>query len=148
MKKIITASIDEKLSEAITEYLKDNPGMTRSCLISEAVANVIGYDLERVTKVAADREKHKHRCKQCGFKWESFKQSPAVCPDCKSYFWDTKGGQRVMFLELQLKLGRFGSLISDIAARLQLPEKDLTAVLTRERPVKQELLDYIDGFKK
>ena len=29
-----------------------------------------------------------NKCKQCGYRWESRKDKPISCPNCKRYDWD------------------------------------------------------------
>lgn len=32
----------------------------------------------------------KQICLRCGYKWDSNKEKPKACPNCKSYKWQTK----------------------------------------------------------
>jgi len=31
---------------------------------------------------------HKHKCKRCGYEWESKLKVPKACPRCKRYDWN------------------------------------------------------------
>src|SRR6185369_1910164 len=135
MKKVITASIDEGLAETMEAFLKLEGG-TRSNLISGLLAGFLKYDIVENIKIETLRPMYPHKCLQCMNTWKSFKQKPAVCPSCKSYNWSVRGSQRAMHIELQLLCSKFGTLIPEIAARLDLPEDNLTAVLKKEKPIK------------
>lgn len=34
--------------------------------------------------------KNEHKCKLCGWMWESKLEAPAACPRCKRYDWQEK----------------------------------------------------------